>query len=323
MSSSTQQAPATRPRAAQRTAPVPSGDSPAPPFHLAKSETLFLDREAAVEAALAHQSLPKSPTEREMESARLKLLADRARGGVWLPCQWATVTYKGVKYRMNGQHSSQVMIDHADHLPGKVAIHLDHFEVEGPVGMGVLFRQFDARFSARSKQDVAGAYHGLVDELKGVSRRKAKLGIEGVVWYERAIEGLPVPSGDDVYEKLMANTYHRFIRWLDKVIVHGKTRELEKAPVVGAMYATFIMSESGAQDFWPHVAKADMPDDSDPRNVLSADLTAAIDPERKADPLKPGEYYHKCIKAWNAFRAGEKVRSLNVNTKKGLPDIAA
>jgi hypothetical protein len=224
---------------------------------------------------------------------------------------------------MNGQHSSTSMVEKSEFLPEHVAIHLDTFEADNSAAMGVLFRQFDARFSARSKHDVAGAYHGLVKELTGVSKRKAKLGIEGVGWYERAIEGLPVPSGDDLYEKLLVPTYHGFMRWLEKILVHGKTRELEKAAIVAAMYATFITSESGSQDFWPHVAKCDLPDDSDPRMVLARDFQEAIDPEKKVDPLKPAECYHKCIKAWNAFRAGEKIRSLNINTKKGLPNIAA
>lgn len=322
MATTTQKAPAKIAPAAEQSREAPPIEQPKP-FRLVKSETHFLARAAAVSAATDHLTLPESPTEREIEPARVKALTDRLRAGLWLPCQWATVTYQGVKYRMNGQHSSTVMVAEAEHLPERVSIHLDHFEADDPDSMGSLFRQFDARFSARSKQDVAGAYQGLVAELKGVSKRKAKLGIEGVAWYERAVEGLPVESGDDLYGKLLSPAYHRFVRWLDKILVHGKTRELEKAAIVGAMYHTFITSESGSQDFWSHVAKGDLPDDADPRSVLSRDLTDAIDPERKSDPPKPGEFYHKCIHAWNAFRTGVKVRSLNVNTKKGWPQIAA
>jgi hypothetical protein len=71
------------------------------------------------------------------------------------------------------------------------------------------------------------------------------------------------------------------------------------------------------------VAKNDLTDDTDPRNVLSKELTDLNDPESKAGPLKPAEFYAKCIKAWNAFRAGDKIRSININIKKGLPEIAA
>lgn len=305
-------APAITPSAAE-----PQKQAPAEAhFRLIKSETLLLTRAAAIDAAKAHQELPESPTERELLASHVEDLNRRIRSKVWLPCAWATVTYHGTKFRMNGQHSSRAMIDSGDFLPDRVAIHLDHFEVDTQVGMGILFRQFDARFSSRSKKDIAGAYWGLIPGLSDVPRKKAKLGIEGVVWYERNFEGLPAPSGDDVYTKLLVATYHQFLHWLSKILVHGKTRELEKTAVAAAMYGTFLKSENASQEFWSHVAKSDLPDDSDPRAVLAAELTAAINPEAR-QPLKPGDCFIKCQKAWNAFRSGEKIRTLNVNAKKG------
>ncbi len=95
---------------------------------------------------------------------------------------------------------------------------------------------------------------------------------------------------------------------------------MKRPAIVGAMYATFIKTESGAREFWRAVALNNGVDDSSPSAVLSAELVKAKE-EKK--PLAPAEYYGKCTKAWNAFRAGEKIRSLNINTKKGLPDIAA
>jgi hypothetical protein len=101
-----------------------------------------------------------------------------------------------------------------------------------------------------------------------------------------------------------------------------KTPEMEKAPVIAAMYGTFTTSESKAQEFWSHVAKGDLPDNTDPRAALSADLCRI---KEQREPVGPGEYYAKCVKAWNVFRNGDTIKSgtINVNTKKGLPDIAA
>jgi hypothetical protein len=292
-------------------------------FVLIKSETLFLPRAQAVAAARAHQELPHGPTERELDPKRVANLIERIKAKHWLPCQWATVNFDGTKYRMNGQHSSSAMVEAAEELPDKVSLHLDHFDAATAEGMGMLFRQFDARISSRSKLDVSGAYQGLIRELASLSKKKVKLGIEGAAWFERAIEGLPVQSGDELYEKLLRPAYHPFLRWVNGILVHGKTRELEKVPVVASMYEMFLRSESGAQEFWSHVAKNDLADDSDPRSVLSRELTDAIDPEKAAARFKPVEFFAKCRKAWNAFRAGDKIRSLNVNTKKGLPELAA
>jgi hypothetical protein len=294
----------------------------APPFDLLSAESLRLSGVEAVELARRHQALPRSPTEREMEPRRVKELLDRIRSGLLLPCSWATVDYRGTKFRMNGQHSSEAILQAGDLLPDRVAVHLDHYRTDSAEGMGALFRQFDARFSGRTKQDVAGAYQGLVEPLQKLGRRKAKLGIEGVAWYLRTIEGVAFPSGDELYQQFMTEAYHAFLRWLDRIL-SPKTPEMERAPVVGAMYATFITSESRSQEFWPHVAREDLADDSDPRSVLSAELVAVKENKGKVPPPTPGEFYAKCIKAWNAFANGDKIRSLNVNPKKGMPDIAA
>lgn len=291
-------------------------------FRLVESSTLHVLKNEALSLAQSHQTLPRSPTEREMEPKRVAELLNRIKGGVWLPCNWATVVYNGTKFRMNGQHSSQAILDGADFLPERVSIHLDQYEADSAEGMGQLFRQFDARFSGRSKQDVAGAYQGLAKELEGVNKRKGKLGIEGIGWYLRSIEGLPFSSGDDLYQELLSPRFHSFLRWMDKIL-SIKTPEMERAPIIGSMYATFITSESGAQEFWPHVAKSDLADDSDPRAVLSAELVRIKEDRKTSSPPLPAEFYAKCIKAWNAFRSGDKIRSLNVNTKKGLPDIAS
>jgi hypothetical protein len=223
---------------------------------------------------------------------------------------------------MNGQHSSQALLEAGDTIPEEVVIHIDHYETNSPEGMGALFRQFDARISARTPQDVAGAYQGLVPALEGINRKNAKLGIEGIAWYRRSVEGLPVPSGDDLYQHLLLETYHAFLRWLDKILT-VKTPELKQRHIVAAMYATFIKTETAAQEFWMRVAKNDLPDDTDPRAVLSAELVRIHEEKTSPQKPKPAEVYAKCIKAWNAFRSAEKIRSLNVNTKKGLPEIAA
>ncbi len=290
-------------------------------FRLVASKTHEVDRPAALRMAEKHASLQHSPTERDLDAKHVEELAGRFKSRLMLPCCWATVKYNGKTYRMNGQHSSNAMIAAGDSLPARIAIHFDEYEADAPEGMATLFRQFDSRISSRSRQDVAGAYQGLVVDLEKVDRKHGKLGVEGIAWYLRSIEKLPVKSGDDLYDLFLVQTYHPFLRWLDDVL-SIKTPELKNAPIVGSMYATYITSESGAQEFWSHVAKGNLTDDDDARSLLSRTLVE-IKEAKGLDRPAPAEFYAKCIKAWNAFRAGEKVRSLNVNTKKGLPDVAA
>lgn len=288
-------------------------------FRLVTSKTHELDRPSAIRHAQKHAGLKRCPTERDLTIKHVEELAQRIKGGRMLPFCWATVEYNGATYRMNGQHSSAAILEVGDALPPKIVIHMDHYEASNAADMANLFRQFDSRISSRTKQDVAGAYQGLMPELEGVSRRRGKLGVEGVAWYLRQIERMPVASGDDLYDMFLNPAYHPFLRWVDRIL-SVKTPEMERAAIIGAMYHTFITSETGSQEFWPHVARNDLEDDDDARSVLSRELVS-IKEEKRA--VAPAEFYAKCIKAWNAFRNGTRIRSLNVNPAKGLPDIAA
>lgn len=300
--------------------PPPSEQRIEPRVVLIESQTLILPRERALKAAQDHLSLPNSPTERGFEKRREHELIERIKGGTWLPCNWATVHYENVKYRMNGQHSSHAMVSAAEYLPDRVSIHIDHYRADDRDSMALLFRQFDARFSGRTKQDVSGAYQGLVSELQDVARDKAKLAVEGVVWYERVVEKSPTMSGDAMYGIFFREMYYPFIHWMDKIF-SSKTRELRHLGVVASMYATFLKSESGAQDFWPHVARQDVPDDKDPRTFLGNELLTFYE-SKEGKPLTQSEYYCKGVKAWNAWRYGDKVSTLKVAPQKGWPTIS-
>jgi hypothetical protein len=293
-----------------------------PAFGWESSETLILPKAQAVVKARHHLQLPNSPTERDLEPARLAYLADRLLGGTWMPCQWATVLFNGVEYRVNGRHSSTTMIEYEEVLPDQIVIHQDAYKAANAEQMGVLFRQFDNKGSVRSSKDVSGAYQGLVPALQGLNKARCKLAIEGACWQEKSIEKLPRPSKDDRYELLLSPSYHKYILWMDKII-SVKTPEMLYDGVIGAMFVIFNTSESGAQEFWSHVAKDDLNDDGDARQVLSKELTSLHVNRKEVGRTPDVEYYAKCIKAWNAFRAGDKIRTLSVNTKKGLPEIAA
>jgi len=292
-----------------------------PLFRLVASKTHEVDRADALRMAHRHASLPESPTERDLDRKHVEKLTDRFKGGLMIPCCWATVKFQGRVYRINGHHSSEGMLAAGEALPPRVVIHFDEYEIDEPEGMAVLFRQFDGRLSMRDSADVAGAYQGLVPELEGITRATGKLGVEGIDWHLRVIEEVPVRSGDDKYSMFLVPVYYPFLHWLSGVI-SVKTPELKRTSIIGAMYETFLKSESGAVDFWSAVARGGLTDDDAPATVLSRGLVE-IKETKGQPPPKPGQIYAQCIKAWNAFRSGEKLRSLVYNLKKGLPVAAA
>jgi hypothetical protein len=144
--------------------------------------------------------------------------------------------------------------------------------------------------------------------------------MDGALWFRRSVEGLPVPSGDRASEQMLDRSFHPFLKWVDSVL-SPKTPELKQVGVVAAMYGTLLASETGAEEFWRHVAKNDLAED-EPSTVLSAELLKSI--EQKDQRLQVAVAFSKAVFAWNAFRTGKKVRSLPVSPKrKGLPEIAS
>jgi hypothetical protein len=291
-----------------------TSDKVEPLFHLVKSEVVPMTAELAQQ----FRTMQGSPTEREVNESRLKHLREKFLLGLLIPFNWCVANLNGVKYRMNGQHSSTVLCELDGAFPkGAIAI-MSEFAVDNKEGLAQLFRQFDDRKSGRTPADVAGAYQGLFDEIKGVPRASAKLAIEGAAWWRRYKEGLPTPTGDDVYKLFGIAALHSFIEWIGELFTI-KTPEMRKAPIVAAMYACFEKNEAEAKKFWDQVARGgDQFEDQAPTTVLDAWLKEIKTGEYD---LKPAQIYQGCVFAWNAYRSDKQISKIKFDAKQ-MPEAS-
>jgi len=275
--------------------------------------------------AAEFRGMEASPTERELNPLRVKHLKEKAEAGQLVTFHWSVAQLGQRKLRMNGQHSSAMLCGLNGTFPEGLMVHLDTYEVDSPDGLALLFRQFDDRKSSRSPLDVSGAYQGLYEPLKQAPREMAKLAIEGHVWYQRTVEGAPVPPGDSQYELFSNPALHNYVNWIGGLITK-KTPEFKRPAVVGAMYATFIRNELEARTFWDDVARGGVKfDDQAPATVLANWYKALEEnPKRGAPDIKPASLYQGSIWAWNAFREGKQLTQFSRNaydTKKGFFDV--
>jgi hypothetical protein len=285
-------------------------------FKLVNTETKPLTPELAKEFF----NLEASPTERLIDPKRVNHLREKAEAGQLVTFHWSTATLGNRKMRMNGQHSSKMLTELNGQFPQDLVVHIDNYTVDTPDGLALLFRQFDDRKSSRSVLDVSGAYQGLFDTLSGTPREEAKLAIDGHCWYQKEIEGLPVPNGEDKYGLFATPALHGFIIWVGTVL-SKKTPELKKAPIVAAMYGTFSKNEMEAKTFWDDVARGGVKfEDQAPATVLDGWLKSLVENKGKGQKqdLKAGNYYQGCIYAWNAFREKRGLSRITYDTKKGL-----
>jgi hypothetical protein len=289
-----------------------------PGFRLVKAEV----KELTPEIAEYFRNLEPSPTERELNAARVKHLREKADAGQLITFQWSQVQMGSHTLRMNGQHSSNMLCALNGAFPKGLKVHLDTYEADTEGDLAILFRQFDDRKSSRTSGDVAGAYQGLHSEVRDVPRAPAKLAIDGVAWFKREIDHEAVPSGDDRYQMFARQNLHGFIRWIGDLF-SIKTPELKRQTIVTAMYGTFVANEATAKQFWSEVARGGVEyEEAAPQTVLDGWLKSLSEGAKKDRPeLKPGQFYQGCVYAWNAYRDDRTIQAIKCDTKKGFHNI--
>jgi hypothetical protein len=286
-------------------------------FRLINSQTKPLSLQVVED----FRKLEASPTERVLDPARIRMLREKAEAGQLITFQWSTAQLGEHKYRINGQHSSEMLCGLNGQFPEGLKVHMDEYQVDDRDSLALLFRQFDNRKSGRTPSDVSGAYQGLYPDLHDVPRSAAKIAVEGAAWYDKNIEGLPAPSGDDVYTLFGHTNLHGYICWIGDLFTI-KTPELRRVTVVAGMYGTHSKNEAEARKFWAAVVRGGVEyEENHPTTILDSWLRAvAEDPKSRRD-LKPAMYYQGVVFAWNAFREGKTPTSIKYDTKKGLLPI--
>lgn len=286
-------------------------------FRLKTAETLPLTPELAKK----HMDMEPSPTERRIDRARIKYLKEKASAGQLVTFNWAQAKIGEKLVRMNGQHSSIMLNDLNGQFPEGLHVHLDTYEVDANTDLALLFRQFDARKSSRTASDVSGAYQGLYDDLAEVSLTHAKLAVEGIAFWERYIFGDRTHVGDEQYTIFNLQKHHPFIRWIGE-LYSVKTPEMQRAPIVAALYATYGANETAAKTFWGQVARGGVEyEDGAPSTVLDTWLKAAEEKTSRARPPKPAEFYQGCLYAWNAYREEREIKDIKFRVDKGFHEV--
>lgn len=286
-------------------------------FKLISSETV----ELTPDLAATFSTMPASTTERDLKSKRLDYLKDSVLSGKAISFMWAKalVESSGETYRVNGHHSSTMLAGLNGNFPDGLKAHVDTYAVVDKEALCLLFRQFDSRLSARTVDDVAGAYQGVEADLADVPKAAARKAIEGAIWYEKNKIGNDVPNGDDRFAWMLDPKKHPFIQMVGRIL-SVKTPEFV-TPVIGAMYGAFDRHADDAEKFYGDVAKQGGGNDpGHPAVVLDAWLIEAR--EQKEDKPKEQEVYYACAFAWNAFRHNKSIdRIPKYNKRKGAPDL--
>jgi hypothetical protein len=233
-------------------------------FAFQKVDTHVLNTpQEVINIAKETNDLNGSEGEREERERRCDHIKEVVLAGEMIPFIHAIahVSSDGTKARVNGMHSSHVFLTLTEEdwkqVKFPVVIIQEHFVCDTPKDRAYLFNQFDAPWSARSREDKIGAHLVLHEDLKGLGRYAANRATQGLVWYLQRVEGYTtVTEARAQFEVIHENhDIHRFLQFCRSLqLDRRKTAEMGMKPVIAAMYRTTRRGGQEAQQFWRAVS---------------------------------------------------------------------
>lgn len=256
------------------------------------------------------------PGERSIQESRIDRLRARLQEGLFYGPSWAVcqVTATNRTYRLNGQHSSTMLLRSIPFPAGLVAS-IQRFQCDTMAELAELHAQFDATFSARSAEENVQISLRVDPKFDGVSKTAGRNIATGLAFYfdglkakgpyhARGVHKLPVEFPD-------------FTLWAGK---YGSNTAFKRSAVMAAMYSTYVASPVGAEKFWSAVKEEDHPDVNNASRTLAVFLRGQIlaTSHHKKQTWTSEAVYRKCITAWNAFCQG-KATNLGCHTDCPVP----
>ena len=279
-------------------------------FKQVDSKLLPLDKKIAQRFA----KMRPSPGEREVKDRRMDHLHRRKVEGAFHTPTWACCKVGGTEYRVNGQHTSKMLLQADDFVPGMEVMVLT-FKADTLDDLASLFAQFDSKYSSRNSADIAGAHAGLHEELTDMSGSMVSRICYAIAMAETdCFESCKGARPDDEDRARLIHENVDVAVWLRQILEHPKT---SSAGCLAAAYRMWQKDKHYADVFWGHVLKEGHPDPNHATRKLARALHEQMKDKLRKTP--PRGYFYQCIKAWNAMRLDRDLKSLRYDRRSAIP----
>jgi hypothetical protein len=195
--------------------------------------------------------------------------------------------------------------------------------------MRKLYASLD-RGKARNQSNVVVSWLAGTDEFPGYSKQLLKLLAQGVgVWQWESKHSRKLHQGDE-RSAMLLTTQNKLALMVGSLLKEAKpseSRHILRAPVVGAMFATFNKAQKDSIEFWQVVRDGlGVGSKSDPRHTLrnwlmTAGLAKSVAANGDNKIVTQEEMYRGCLGAWNAHRAGRDLKQIRLSMTDPRPDI--
>lgn len=265
--------------------------------------------------------------DRRLRQAHVDYLVKTMQRGTFHP-EWVHLIvcdYKGKTWRMNGQHTAWARLEMPDDWP--CAVMLQEYIAKSEQDMRILYSSID-RSAARTKANVIHSYLKGTNGFADIPAWIMKVLTPGFsVWQWQKTNQRRQHDGDDIAYLLQTDFYELAMRvgGFLKRMGNKECGHVKRAPVVGAMFATFQKAPRIAHDFWaPVILGTGIDSTSDPRMKLRNSLQAVS----MSSGSRTGKRYvsqeamfRMCIFAWNAFREDKPMQLLKTSDVGNRPKL--
>ncbi len=236
--------------------------------------------------------MDKVQHERPLSERRLQVYERLFRAGMFRPVTWAKAFCQETKgwYRVNGQHTSNLLSEWKDKLP-EFYVTIEEYECDTLEDVAKLYSTFDSKMQSRNANDINNSFASTVPELAGMTYH---------LWGADSYSKQPAERAELLLE------HPEFVIWLDTILGsggpganmreedRGGSKHIHRAPVIGAMFGTWQKAKGAATEFWTKVRdETDSSPGMPTRKRESVEL--ATSPERSMPPFNG--YFRRILPA--------------------------
>jgi hypothetical protein len=228
---------------------------------------------------------------------------------VYLTFEWALIYCDGEFYRINGNHSSRMLLDRISDgtfmvgAPAQVSV----YYLENEPDMRIVHNMYDTRNRTRSKRELYEIHSTYEKSLAAIPRDFHSHIMPAYYW---AAQGSFKHDGTtNQHMAALGDTeYQEFCIWLRTMGILTWRSSYSRRGAIAAILATWRSDQDAAGDFWQLVQDEEGLTKYAPARKL-ADLLADGKREFQGSRIdKTGfdrKEYRRCVYCWNRWRKGD------------------
>lgn len=248
------------------------------------------------------------PHDRNYRQSIASHIANELQKGTFRLANFASCYCKenGVTYRVNGKHTSNVLVGMNGSFPTDLKVLHEQYEADTLRDVASCYATFDPQKSARRRSDIHAAFAASNPDLAEVPR--------SII--DACARGMAYSCWEDVYTNHDAEEWAvlllenpQFVMWVYLLLCGDakKVKHLRRKSVIAGMFRTFQKNQKQSGEFWEMVRDESHPTNTHPTRKLSRHLLTHSSRHRdvmSSDCDSWRGMYVRCIHAWNACRSG-------------------